>query len=222
METGSSAETRKRVVLCDDHPVFRAGLRALLQKERDILLVGEASSAREALELVRHLGPDVLVLDIEMEGSSGMEVAEQLFHQPTSTRILVLSAHDDEHYVRELVALGVSGFLTKEEVGEKVVEAIRAVAEGKEGWMSRRVAVRMMSLQRFEQSEKRLLSRREVEILQYVARGRVNKEIASGLSLSSCTVKNHLANIFEKLGVHSRVEAVLAAQRLGYLPVGKG
>lgn len=211
----------RRVVLADDHPVFRTGLRALLQAEDDIAVVGEAGNAEAALELTLSLAPDVLVLDVEMGAMGGVAVAERLNGTGSGTRILVLSAHDDERYVADLVGLGVAGFLTKEEADEKVVEAIRAVAAGEEGWMSRRVAARVMRLQRSERTRGRVLSRREVEILGHVAAGRVNKEIAARLSVSTSTVKNHLAAIFDKLGVHSRVEAVLAAQRQGDLPAGE-
>ncbi|MCG8460703.1 MAG: response regulator transcription factor, partial [Holophagales bacterium] len=167
------------------------------------------------------LEPEVLVLDIELGESSGLWVAERLRSIGSPARILVLSAHDDEHYVAELEGLGVAGFLIKEEADTQVVQAIRAVAAGCGRWLSRRIEARLERLHRERAALPRLLSRREAEVLALVAEGRVNKEIATCLRLSPCTVKNHLANIFSKLGVCSRVEAVLAAQRLGHLPASR-
>jgi DNA-binding NarL/FixJ family response regulator len=130
-----------RVALTDDHPKVRASIRHLLEQAMDIVVVGEASDGAEALRLVADLAPDILLLDVEMPGMSGVEVARRLKAAGAPVRVLALSAYDDEQYVGELLATGAAGYLTKDEAPEAIVEAVRGVARGEKGWFSRRTAL---------------------------------------------------------------------------------
>ena len=155
-----------------------------------------------------------MFLDIEMPGLTGVKVAQELAKRKVETRILVLSAFDDEAYISNLMSKGIAGYLTKEEAGNTIVEAVRQVARGQEGWLSQAVRTKLMALRR-PQSSALLLSRRETEVLNLLAKGLSNKEIAQALRISAHTVRNHLANIYPKLGVHSRLEALLKVQSDG-------
>ncbi len=209
--------TPTSVVLVDDHPVVRAGIRNLLEKAHDIVVVGEASNGNEAIKLVKELSPDVLLLDMEMPGLSGNEVAQQLQKAGIPTHILALSAHDDKQYIQELLANGAAGYLVKEEVPEAIVEAVRGVSRGEKGWVSRRVAAQMSSWMGNENQERNGLTSREVQVLQAVVAGKTNQEIGLALGISEKTVEKHLEGIFAKLGVASRVEAAVRAVREGWL-----
>ena len=206
-----------RVVLADDHPVVRAGIRNLLGKAADIEVVGEAHDGPEALRLVRSLAPDVLLLDIEMPGLRGVDVARQLKETDTLTRIVALSAYDDKQYILGLLAAGAAGYLTKEEVPGTIVEAVRGVARGEQGWVSRRVAAQMATWTRSEQPHGVVaaLTNREKEVLLWVVAGKTNQEIGLELGISDKTVEKHLDGVFKKLGVASRVEAAVLAVKAG-------
>ena len=205
-----------RVVLADDHPLFRAGVRLLLERAEGIAVVGEASNGVEAMEQVRDLQPDVLILDMEMPEMTGVEVARRLRATGAEVRILVLSAYDDDEYVAELLANGAAGYLTKEEVPERIVVAVRGVARGKEGWLSQSVAQKAFQRRTAEPAEQPL-SPREYEVLRLIADGLDNAAIAEQLFISENTVKNHVTNIFAKLDVRTRAEAVAWAWRNGLM-----
>lgn len=205
------------VLLVDDHPVVRAGIRQLLEKAPDIDVVGEASNGDEALRLVKDLSPEVLLLDMEMPGLNGNEVAQKLQASGSPVRILALSAHDDKQYIQELLANGASGYLVKEEVPEAIVEAVRGVARGEQGWVSRRVAAQMSSWMREDNEERMGLTGREVQVLRAVVAGKTNQEIGLELGISEKTVEKHLEGVFTKLGVASRVEAAVHAVREGWV-----
>jgi DNA-binding NarL/FixJ family response regulator len=205
------------VLLVDDHPVVRAGIRNLLEKAMDITVVGEASDGEEALRLVEGLKPDVLLLDMEMPGLNGNEVAQRLQKSGSPVRILALSAHDDKQYIQELLANGAAGYLVKEEVPEAIIEAVRGVSRGEQGWVSRRVAAQMSSWMRGTDKQHNGLTAREVEVLQSVVMGKTNQEIGLSLGISEKTVEKHLEGIFSKLGVASRVEAAVHAVREGWV-----
>lgn len=205
------------VVLVDDHPIVRAGIRNLLEKAADIIVIGEASTGPDALKIVTELNPDVLLLDMELPGISGSEVASQLQKSGIRTKILALSAHDDRQYIQELLANGASGYLIKEEVPETIVEAVRGVSRGEKGWVSRRVAAQMSTWMGEEDHPRNGLTAREIQVLQCVVAGKTNQEIGLTLGISEKTVEKHLEGVFGKLSVASRVEAAVRAVREGWL-----
>src|SRR5512134_1949593 len=170
-----------RVVLADDHPVVRSGIRNLLEKASGIGVVGEASGGEEALRLAETLLPDVLLLDMEMPDLKGVEVAQKLREMGSPVRILALSAYDDRQYILELLANGASGYLVKEEVPETIIEAVRGVARGEQGWVSRRVASQMADWLHSDVQGKMGLTTREVEVLRLVVAGKTNQEIGIAL-----------------------------------------
>jgi DNA-binding NarL/FixJ family response regulator len=200
-----------KVILADDHPLIREGIRNRLQREIDIEIVGEASTGVEALEKTRTLKPDVLVLDMELPEMSGLEVAQALSKLKTGTKILGLSGYDNDQYVVKLLELGAAGYLTKEENVDRIVEAIRGIASGETGWLSRRAAsalIRKSAAQQEAVPNVALLSRREREVLLLLAEGMSNSQMAERLFVVPSTVKKHLTNIYEKLHLTSRAEAV--------------
>lgn len=204
-----------RVVLADDHPMLRAGIRNRLEKEPDIIVVGEASDGAEALSLAEDLEPHVLLLDIEMPGLAGVEAARRLRAANSRVRILALSAYDDWYYVRALLSSGAAGYLTKEEAAENIIQAVRSVARGEGGWFSRRVAAQVVEWHQSEGTDRAGLTNRELDVLRLVANGGTNQEIAVSLGISIKTVEKHLEGVYTKLGVASRVEAAVHAVREG-------
>jgi DNA-binding NarL/FixJ family response regulator len=204
-----------RVVLADDHPMLREGIRSRLEKEPDITVVGEASDGAEAIKLAEELQPHILLLDMEMPGLTGVEAARRLRGVNSPVRILALSAYDDWYYIQALLSSGAAGYLTKEEAAENIIEAVRGVARGEEGWFSRRVAAQMMGWHQSDGVDRSGLTNRELDVLRLVADGRTNLEIAKSLGISVKTVEKHLEGVYTKLGVASRVEAAVHAVREG-------
>jgi len=201
-----------RVVLADDHPVVRAGIRNELQAA-GIKVLGEATDGEETLRLVERLQPDVLVLDVEMPGLNGLEVTRCLRETQPALPILVLSAYDHNSYVFGLLEAGATGYVLKDEALETIVMAVRRAARG-EMWLSPRVAAKVTRRATGE-GEEAPLTERELEVLRLLARGWDNRRIAEELAISKRTVRFHLGNIYEKIGVQSRTEAALWAVRHG-------
>ncbi len=197
-----------RALLIDDHPIVRSGIRMLLEQAPDIQVVGEADNGANAVELVKQLQPDVLLLDVEIPGKSGMEVAAELREANLPVRILALSAYDDEQYIVSLLTNGAAGYLTKEEALDTIVEAVRGVARGEEGWLSRRAAARIAQATRHTARSPIDLTSREAEVLELLANGWSNLQIAAALHVTERTVRFHLTNIYDKLDVSSRTEAM--------------
>ncbi len=207
-----------KVLLVDDHPIVRTGIRNLLERAAEINVVGEASDGFEALKLIEKLSPDVVLLDMEMPGMNGNEVAIHLKEAGSPVKILALSAHDDKQYIQELLANGAAGYLTKEEVPEAIIEAVRGVARGEQGWVSRKIAAKMTSWMNEDSPGKQKgLTPREVQVLKMVVAGKTNQEIGLELGISEKTVEKHLEGVFSKLGVASRVEAAVHALREGWV-----
>jgi two-component system response regulator DegU len=204
-----------RVVLADDHPIVRAGIRRLLEKAADIKVVGEASDGIEALHLVEDLDPDVLLLDVEMPGLRGTEVARRLQVAGSSVHILALSSYDDEQYIRGMLASGAAGYLTKEEAPQTLVHAVRRIARGEQGWISRRVAAQMADWNQGKPSKGISLTGQEKEVLQLVVAGKTNHEIGEALGLSEKKIEQHLQGVLAKLGAASRMEAAIGAVHEG-------
>lgn len=203
-----------RVVIADDHPVVRHGIKALLERAIDIQVIGEASTGKKTLDLVKEAVPDVLLLDMELPDMKGVDVARNLHQNGIIVKILVLSAHDDPLYIHELFESGVKGYLVKEEAPQLIVEAVRGIANGEQGWVSRSIAAHMVSWVRGDE-EGVNFSRREMDVLRFVTQGKTNQNIAALLGISEKTVEKYLYNIFQKIGVASRTEAAVYAVREG-------
>jgi DNA-binding NarL/FixJ family response regulator len=202
-----------RVVIADDHPVARAGIRKFLEKEPDLQVIAEASTGEEAIRLVGELSPDVLLLDMELPGMRGTEVARKLKELKSPVRVLALSTYDNRQYILGLLASGAAGYLIKEEVPETIIEAVRGVARGEQGWVSRRVAAKMTVWMQGDSTKEGELTEREVEVLRLVVAGKTNQEIGFALGISPRTVEKHVDSLYGKMGVSSRVEAAVSAVR---------
>lgn len=206
-----------RVILADDHPVVRTGIRTLLQQADDIVVVAETGNGNDVFQLVEQLSPDVLLLDMEMPGLSGVEVAMRLKEQAAPVRVLALSAYDDEEYIRNLLLHGAAGYLTKEEAIESIIDAVRGVSRGEEGWFSRRAIAQLSALTRHESNPAKELTKREHDVLRLVVAGKTNLEIGHALGISEKTVEKHIGAVFTKLQVSSRVEAAVLAVQQGWV-----
>ncbi len=208
-----------RIVLADDHPAFREGVRSRLTLEPGFLVVGEASDGHSALVIARQHTPDVLLLDMEMPGLSGLEVTEALHKTHPEIHILILSAYEDEDYIFGALELGAVGYLTKHEPLNTIVEAIMEVAKGETRWLSRRIAALSSGIQEKKQSPiaklLRGLSDREHEVLLTLARGLSNQEIGEELFISESTVKKHVNSLYEKIGLSTRAQVVAWAWKNG-------
>jgi NarL family two-component system response regulator LiaR len=209
-----------RVLLADDHALVREGTRRLLEAESDVAVVAEAASGEEAVEAARRLNPDIAIMDIAMPGLGGIEATRQIKVHCPKTAVLVLSAYDDEQYLIALLEAGAAGFLLKNVHGQELVNAIRSVARGEsvlQPSLTEKMMRRLTNRSHPAQRSSDLLSEREFDVLRLAARGLPNKEIARRLGLSIRTVHSHLANIFQKMQVGSRTEAVLQALRRGMI-----
>jgi DNA-binding NarL/FixJ family response regulator len=200
-----------KVVLAEDHHVVRAAFAALLAKEPDIEVVGEVANTDDLLQIITELRPDVLLLDAHMPGGKVIIAAKELRQRCPNVQILVLSAYERSEYIVGLVRAGAAGYVLKHDSSDMLVTAVRAVAQG-EGWLSPRVAdILVRSLRNYDERAAAKLTEREIEVLGLMARGHKNDEIAETLVITTQTVKNYVRRIFRKLGVETRVDAVLYA-----------
>ena len=211
-----------RILLADDHTVVRDGLRALVEKQPDMSVVGEAADGRDTIRMAEEQSPDVIIMDIAMPNMNGIEATRRIVASNPQTAVLILSMHQDESYVLRSLKAGARGYLLKDSVRSDVIEAIRAVAQGR-SFLTRKVSrilqedyVREMERRGVEDSYD-LLTDREREILQLVAEGRTNKEVASLLNISLTTVETHRTHILQKLNLHSIPELILYAVRKGII-----
>jgi DNA-binding NarL/FixJ family response regulator len=203
-----------QVVLADDHWVIRTSIRNSLEKQPDIVVVAEANNGVEALRMVEIYQPDVLLLDMEMPGLTGVEIARKLQEAGSSVRILALSAYTDRHYIEGLLDSGAAGYLIKSETPQTIIKAIRGIARGEKGWISRQVAARM-NLWTEAQEEETKLTRQEIVILKLLVAGKTNHDIGVALGVSEKTVRENLERIYHKIGVSSRVAAAMKAVQEG-------
>lgn len=201
-------ENHIRVLIADDHTVVREGLRLLLEAEQDIEVVGEAATGRKAVELTQKLHPDVVVMDIAMPQMNGLEATRQICKATPDVKVLILSAHSDDAYVENVASSGSAGYLIKQTSAHCLSAAIRAVKGGK-GFYSPVIAKRLhkrrkdsLSCQGVPIAKARQLSSREEEVLQLVAEGQANKQIADSLSISIKTVEKHRDHLMRKLDIH--------------------
>jgi two-component system nitrate/nitrite response regulator NarL len=203
------------ILIADDHPIFRDGLRGLIESERGFILAGEAVDGEQALALTRKLKPDVLLLDLAMPKLGGLEVVRQLAQPPIPTRIMLLTAAIDDAQITEALRLGARGVVLKDTATQLLVKSIRCVVAG-EFWVGRGnvqglvQALQMaQAMQPDDPVKKFALTAREVEVLTAIVEGYSNKEIAKRFSISEQTVKHHLSSIFTKVGVSNRLELAL-------------
>jgi DNA-binding NarL/FixJ family response regulator len=216
-----------RLVMADDHPIVRDGVRKLLTLEADMEIVGEAADGREVVEMVQRIDPDVVLLDLRMPGLDGLSVLQQLQLSNCRTRVIVLTASDNTNEFVQAMKLGCSGIVLKQTALELIVKSIRKVYAG-EIWLDSHTTAAVMhqfaaqaadvSAAEGRGREHCPLSRRELEIVSLVAQGLKNKEVAGKMFISEQTVKNHLHNIFHKLGVSDRLTLALYATHKGLLP----
>lgn len=218
---GGSPERSVRVMLVDDHDFFRAGLRQLLGQYPWVEVVGEAPNGAVALELDKRRQPDVVIMDLQMPVVSGVEATRRLVESPSRARVLALTVSNDDQSVLEAIRAGASGYLVKDAALDEIAGAIRAIASGQ--FLVSPSVARTLA-QAAEDAGERLrkmaviasaLSQRERQILQLIADGKQNVEIASQLYLSPSTVKNRVAELLDKLGLDNRVEAAVYAVRSG-------
>lgn len=206
-----------RILLADDHAVVRQGFRMILASQPDMEIVGEAGDGREVLELAEKLHPDIVVMDVAMPGLNGIEATRRLMSLAPPPRVLALSIHKDAVYVREMLRAGARGYMLKDAIDQDLFAAVRALARG-EGYLSPAVSDAVLSDYRKHVTNPiDLLSSREREVLQMIAEGKTNKEIATILNLSVYTVDAHRGRIMEKLNLHSTPELVLFAVRNGLI-----
>jgi DNA-binding NarL/FixJ family response regulator len=205
-----------RLLLVDDHPVVRDGLRGMFDTIDDIDVVGEAADGVEAVERALADRPDVIVMDLRMPRSSGVEAIRTLRERGVPARVLVLTTFDADADVLDAVAAGATGYLLKDAPGDELVRAVRSAHRG-EAVLSPAVASRLMSRAATPELAAPSLSPRELTVLKLVAAGSTNREAAKTLFISETTVKTHLLHLFEKLGVRDRAAAVDTAHRLGLL-----
>jgi DNA-binding NarL/FixJ family response regulator len=211
-----------RVLLADDHIVMRAGLRALLDRQSNLEVVGECENGRETVELAGSLRPDVVVMDVGMPGLNGIEATKTIVDRHSSPAVVILSMHADESYVMRALKAGARGYLLKDSAAADLIGAIQAVSQGKSFFspkVSRILAedyVRVLK-QKGDVDTYDLLTGREREILQLLAEGKANKEVAAALNISPYTVETHRSHILQKLNLHTPAELVLYAVRKGII-----
>lgn len=211
-----------RVLVADDHTIIRSGLRLLLERQPGFEVVGEAADGRQAVQLAESAHPDVVMLDIAMPNLNGIEAARQIAEKLPKTKVIILSMHSDEGYVLKALKAGAHGYLLKDSAESDIINAIRAVSQGK-AYFSPEISkmlvddyMRQMQQRGVEDSYE-LLTSRERELLQLLAEGKSNKEISALLNLSLYTVETHRGNILQKLNLHSLPELILYAVRKGVI-----
>ena len=214
--------SKVRIVLADDHTILRTGLRLLLERESEFIVVGEAADGRSAIEVVEQQSPQVVVMDVAMPNLNGIEATARILSSHPKTAVIVLSMHSDESYVLRALKAGARGYLLKDSAEADLIKAVRTVITGRSffspaiGNMLVEDYIREIRERGVEDSYE-LLTSREREVLQLIAEGKTTKEIASALSLSAYTVDTHRANIMRKLNVNSLAELILYAMRKGII-----
>ncbi|MFI8575800.1 response regulator [Rossellomorea aquimaris] len=220
------------IVIIDDHQLFREGVKRILEFEPSFNVVAEGDDGSEAMNLVETHEPDVVLMDINMPKTNGVEATRELMDRYPDTKVIILSIHDDENYVNHALKTGALGYLLKEMDSEALVDAVKIVADGG-SYVHPKVTHNLVAEYKrlanaqnsggFQQSEVRrplhLLTRRECEVLQMLADGKSNRGIGEGLYISEKTVKNHVSNILQKMNVNDRTQAVVTAIKNGWVEV---
>jgi DNA-binding NarL/FixJ family response regulator len=208
-----------RLILVDDHAVVRQGLKMFLKAESDFEIIGEASNGLQAIELVRQLKPDVVLMDLLMPTMGGVEAIGIIRREMPDTEVIALTSVLEDSSVIGAIKAGAIGYLLKDTDGPELLRAIRAAADG-QVQLSPKAAARLMREVRAPESPEKL-TERETEVLRLIAQGLANKEIANALSIGEKTVKTHVSNIFSKLGVVSRTQAALYAANIGLVNLAR-
>ena len=214
-----------KVVVADDHTILRQGIKALLDNQEGIEVVGEAKDGREAIKTIEELLPDVILMDIAMPGLNGLEATRRIKKKFPKVKVVVLTMHANEEYIFQILNAGADGYLVKETAFQDLISAINAVHKG-EAFMSPSISKKVMTdyIQRAQGEEKvgfDTLTTREREILQLVAEGNSNKKIAEALFISPKTVETHRAHIMDKLNIHDRAGLIKYAIRKGMTDLDK-
>ena len=214
-----------KVVVADDHTILRQGIKALLNNQEEIEVVGEAKDGREAIKVIEELLPDVILMDIAMPGLNGLEATRRIKKKFPKTKVVVLTMHTNEEYIFQILNAGADGYLVKETAFQDLISAINSVHRG-EAFMSPSISKKVMTdyIQRAQGEEKvgfDTLTTREREILQLVAEGNSNKKIAEVLFISPKTVETHRAHIMDKLNIHDRAGLIKYAIRKGMINLDK-
>jgi DNA-binding NarL/FixJ family response regulator len=220
--------SKTRVLIADDHPMMRQGIRHLLGRQRDLEVVGEASNGEQVVSLAEELAPDVVIMDIGMPGVNGLEATKRIKASNPAIAIIIFTVYDEAEYVLRLLEAGADGYLLKDAYGTQLLQAVRAVKAGGSP-LQPAVVKRLLTSAGRHRAAKRLagqmkkrgsdeyLTPREIEVLQLAAKGLTNRGIGAELDIGAGTVKWHLLSIFAKLGVNSRTEAVLHAMKRGWI-----
>jgi two-component system, NarL family, response regulator NreC len=204
-----------KILLADDHTIVRQGLKLIISSHADLAVIGEAANGREVLELVEKLKPDVILMDVAMPELNGVEATRRVHEISPRTKVLVLSMHKEAVYVREILKAGARGYILKDAIDTELISAIQSVARG-DGYISPAISGTLLSDYRQNITNALdLLSSREREVLQLIAEGKTNKEVATRLNLSVYTVDSHRGKIMEKLNLHSTGELVRFAVKQG-------
>jgi two-component system response regulator NreC len=213
-----------RILIADDHGVLRAGLRALLNSEPDMEVVGEAVDGDEAVSLTHTLRPDIVLMDINMPGSGGIDATRQLMELGNDIRVLILTFHEDKYILQEAIRAGAAGYILKRAVESELVDAIKAVARGDmyvHPAMTRALLANSALVRDDDSVAIDTLTVREIEVLRLIAQGYTNRQVAEKLTLSVRTVESHRANLMNKLNLHSRLELARYAAQHGLLEIEK-
>lgn len=223
-----------RIVIIDDHQLFREGVKRILEFEKSFEVVAEGNDGTEAIELVEKHRPDVVLMDINMPNVNGIEATQNLVDNFPDSKVIILSIHDDENYVTHALKTGASGYMLKEMDADALIEAIKVVADGG-SYLHPKVTHNLVKEYRRLASEEgsgnqflrqmeirrplHLLTRRECEVLQLLADGKSNRAIGDALFISEKTVKNHVSNILQKMNVNDRTQAVVVAIKKGWVEI---
>ncbi|MCR4434528.1 MAG: response regulator transcription factor [Clostridiales bacterium] len=205
-----------KVMIADDHSMFRQGLKQILELENDIVVIAQASNGDEAVKLAREKKPDVILMDINMPSTNGLQAIKELRQENSGSKIIVLTIHQDREYLFKTLQMGAEGYLLKDAEPAVLIEAIRNVVKGQsyiQPNMTKELVKEFnrVTLREREKNDENCLTMREVEVLELIAEGMINKEIARQLYISEKTVKNHVSNIFKKLNVSDRTQAAIYA-----------
>lgn len=220
-------DPRKTIVIIDDHPLLREGLRAVISKKKEYEVVGEAGDGREGLRMVQELKPDLVLTDLSLPDQDGIELIRDILTSVPQTKVLVITVHNQISYIVDALKAGATGYLVKESAAERLLDAIRYVSEGRY-FLDSTLAPRVVEILKGElprarktptDNNYRSLTQREQQVMRLLAEGVSNKEIADKLCISPKTAENHRSNIMQKLGLHNRMELVRYAARLGLINV---